>query len=136
MTARAIMIQGTGSDVGKSLLVAGLALFGSPPLTREDAITLAPEAILDMVPNKTLAQDLGPELAGLVQLARSQCIVHVAESEPRGVAILVFRPTAAIWFGTRAGLTPSRSTPPSTDRIAYRPISAGPMMSPSTFASR
>lgn len=43
------------------------ALFGGTPLTREDAITLAPEAILDMTPNRTIGQELGPELAGLIQ---------------------------------------------------------------------
>lgn len=43
------------------------ALFGSGLVTREDAITLAPEAILDVDPNRTLGQELGPELAGLLQ---------------------------------------------------------------------
>lgn len=41
-------------------------LFGGAPLTREDAITLAPEAILDMTPT-TVIRDLDPELAGLVE---------------------------------------------------------------------
>lgn len=43
------------------------ALFGGSPLTKEDVFTLAPEAILDITPNKTVGQELGPELAGLVQ---------------------------------------------------------------------
>ena len=41
MTARASMIQGTGSDVGKSLLVAGLALMA--PLANALSIALGDE---------------------------------------------------------------------------------------------
>ena len=43
------------------------SLFGSCPLTREDVITLAPEAILDMEANRSLVAEFGPEVAGLLQ---------------------------------------------------------------------
>lgn len=43
------------------------SLFGSCPLTREDAITLAPEAILDMEPKRSHEAELGPEVAELIQ---------------------------------------------------------------------
>lgn len=43
------------------------SLFGSPQLTQEDVITLAPYVALDMEPKRSLGEDLGPEIAGLVQ---------------------------------------------------------------------
>lgn len=43
------------------------ALFGGAAVSKEDAITLAPEAILDMTLNGAIGRELGPELAGLVQ---------------------------------------------------------------------
>ncbi|GGD31390.1 hypothetical protein [Nocardioides daphniae] len=43
------------------------ALFGGTPLVKQDAITLAPEAILDKMPDRTIGQKLGPEVAGLIR---------------------------------------------------------------------
>ncbi|MFN8194116.1 MAG: hypothetical protein U0R80_07525 [Nocardioidaceae bacterium] len=43
------------------------ALFGGPPLVKQDVITLVPEAILDKTPDRTIGQELGPEVAGLIQ---------------------------------------------------------------------
>ena len=62
------------------------ALFGSCALTREDAITLAPEAILDMKPNQTLGQELGLELSGLVQrqVWASVLVSLLLDPEPEG----------------------------------------------------
>lgn len=51
------------------------ALFGGAPVTREEAVTLAPEAILDMPQDRSLGQDLGPELAGLVQRQVWACVL-------------------------------------------------------------
>jgi len=61
-------------------------LFGGSPLTREDVITLAPEAILDMTPSKTLGHDLGPEVAGLVQRQTwaSVLVDLLLDPEPEG----------------------------------------------------
>lgn len=51
------------------------ALFGGAPVTREEAITLAPEAILDMPPGRSLGQDLDPEIAGVVQRQVWACVL-------------------------------------------------------------
>jgi hypothetical protein len=62
------------------------ALFGGVRLTKEDVITLAPEAILDMTPNGGLGHDLGPELAGLVQRQVWACVLVslLLDPDPEG----------------------------------------------------
>ena len=82
------------------------ALFGSSRLTREDAVTLAPEAILDMTTDKTLGQDLGPELAGLVQrqVWASVLVSLLLDPEPEGD---VGRESATRWAQSFAPLADS-----------------------------
>jgi len=82
------------------------ALFGSCPLTRQDAITLAPDAILDMKPNQTLGQELGPELAGLVQrqVWASVLVSLLLDPEPEGD---VGRESATRWAQSFAPLANS-----------------------------
>lgn len=82
------------------------ALFGCSPLTREDAITLVPEAILDMVPDKALGQDLGPELAGLVQrqVWASVLVSLLLDPEPEGD---IGRESATRWAQSFAPLADS-----------------------------
>lgn len=62
------------------------ALFGGCALTKEDAITLAPDAILDMAPYERRGQDLGSELAGLVQRQVWACVLVslLVDPEPEG----------------------------------------------------
>lgn len=82
------------------------ALFGGSPLTRADAITLAPEAILDMAPTKSLGQDLGHELAGLVQrqVWASVLVSLLLDPEPEGD---VGRESATRWAQSFAPLADS-----------------------------
>lgn len=87
------------------------ALFGGSPLTRADAITLAPEAILDMAPTKSLGQDLGRELAGLVQrqVWASVLVSLLLDPEPESD---VGRESATRWAQSFAPLADSmRSNP-------------------------
>lgn len=52
------------------------ALFGGAPVTKTDAITLAPDAILDKDPNHSLdTQGLGPEITALVQQQVWACVL-------------------------------------------------------------
>lgn len=87
------------------------ALFGSSPLTRQDAITLAPEAILDMPPNETLGQDLEPELAGLLQrqVWASVLVSLLLDPEPEGE---VGRESATRWAQSFAPLANSMRNNP------------------------
>jgi len=79
------------------------ALFGGAPLTKEDGITLAPEAILDMTPNRTIGRELGPELAGLVQrqVWASVLVSLLLDDKPEGD---VGRESATRWAQSFAPL--------------------------------
>jgi hypothetical protein len=43
------------------------ALFGGSPLTKDDVVTLSPNAVLDMKPGPPIAPDLSEELSGLLE---------------------------------------------------------------------
>ncbi len=43
------------------------AMFGGAAVTKEDAVTLTPEAIFDSATNQPVGRELGPELGGLVR---------------------------------------------------------------------
>jgi len=43
------------------------ALFGGSPLTKDDVVTLSPNAVLDMKPGSPIVPDLGEELSGLLE---------------------------------------------------------------------
>lgn len=87
------------------------ALFGGPSVTNEDAITLAPEAILDVAPNRALGQGLGPELAGLVQrqVWASVLVRLLLDPEPEGD---VGRDSATRWAQSFAPLADSMKNNP------------------------
>jgi hypothetical protein len=65
------------------------ALFGSSfPLTKNDVITLSPRAVFDMKPDNSLGQDLGPEIAGLLerQVWAAVLVSLLIDHDPNDVA--------------------------------------------------
>lgn len=87
------------------------ALFGGAPVQRDEAVTLSPEAILDMPPDRSLGQDLGPELAGLVRRQVWACVLVslLLDEAPDADA---GREKATLWAQSFAPLAQSLRTNP------------------------